>query len=185
MGNCGAKAQFNVKLNVYELGPENELTSALRGVGMGVFHSGVEINGEEYAFGGSADADIAPYQTGIWVQQPRQLPDGFRDGARYKETIDMGSFEMTHRHFSAIMRQHRRAWTAKGYNLVTRNCNHFSNAICLKLLNKPIPQHLNRLANTGASIAVMGADLLSGLANALDSAVVVVQTEDTRQERNR
>ena len=181
MGICGSVERFDVKLNVYELGPGNELTTALGQAGMGVFHTGVDINGKEYAFGGSSDAEISPYSTGVWIQQPMQLPEGFGDGARFKETIDMGSFEMTQSHFEKIMRQMKREYTARSYNLMSRNCNHFSNAVCMKLLNKPIPAHLNRLANTGASIVEAGANFLAGMAAALENTTIVVQTDAPRQ----
>ena len=35
------------------------------------------------------------------------------------------------------------------YNLVRRNCNHFCNALSWKLLRRPIPAYVNRLANIG------------------------------------
>jgi PPPDE putative peptidase domain len=36
------------------------------------------------------------------------------------------------------------------YNIITRNCNSFSNAFCMALLNKPIPAWVNRLAYMGS-----------------------------------
>ena len=36
-----------------------------------------------------------------------------------------------------------------GYNLIKRNCNTFCNALSWRLLRKPIPPHINRLADIG------------------------------------
>jgi hypothetical protein len=38
---------------------------------------------------------------------------------------------------------------------LTRNCNHFANAFVTKLLNKPIPGYVNRLANLGGMISCL------------------------------
>lgn len=35
------------------------------------------------------------------------------------------------------------------YNLIRRNCNHFANALCWRLLQRTIPGHVNRLADFG------------------------------------
>ncbi|CAE6008170.1 unnamed protein product [Arabidopsis arenosa] len=35
------------------------------------------------------------------------------------------------------------------YHLITRNCNHFCNEVCLKLTQKSIPRWVNRLARLG------------------------------------
>ena len=49
MNNWGARTEFSmtVKLNVYDLVPANGF---LYGIGMGFYHSGVEINGQEYTY---------------------------------------------------------------------------------------------------------------------------------------
>jgi hypothetical protein len=38
------------------------------------------------------------------------------------------------------------------YNLIKKNCNHFSEALCQKLLGKSIPAYVNRLAYFGALV---------------------------------
>ena len=65
-----------VKLNVYDLHVANEFVAA---IGLGLYHSGVEIDGREYVFGsGSGIADVAP----------RSAPN-----AIFRASIPMGSFD--------------------------------------------------------------------------------------------
>ena len=44
---------FEVILNVYDLSPESNFIGVLQKVGVGFYHSGVEINGLEYTYGGN------------------------------------------------------------------------------------------------------------------------------------
>ena len=41
------------------------------------------------------------------------------------------------------------------YNLLTNNCNHFTNALCEKLTSKPAPAWLNRAASVGLALPCM------------------------------
>ena len=41
------------------------------------------------------------------------------------------------------------------YNLMTKNCNHFSEALATRLLNKPFPGYVNRLANLGGMVSCL------------------------------
>ena len=43
----------------------------------------------------------------------------------------------------------KREFVARDYSLVNQNCNHFAEALCLKLLGVRIPCYINRLANAG------------------------------------
>ncbi|CAM9488195.1 unnamed protein product, partial [Laminaria digitata] len=71
-------------------------------------------------------------------------------GARFREAVNMGSF-------SGDPGTLRRALDTLGdefgpdcYNVLTRNCNSFSSALCEELLGKPIPGYVNRLAWMGS-----------------------------------
>jgi hypothetical protein len=43
----------------------------------------------------------------------------------------------------------RSQFIANEYHILYRNCNHFSNACSLALLNKPTPSYINRLVVFG------------------------------------
>lgn len=40
-------------------------------------------------------------------------------------------------------------YPGNAYNLITKNCNHFCNDVCVRLTGKPIPKWVNRLARLG------------------------------------
>ena len=74
MGASGTKpAQFPVKLNVYNLAGGNMSDAIISAVaGGGLYHTGLEIDGVEYAFGGGNGKG-----SGVWAQQPHKLPSCF------------------------------------------------------------------------------------------------------------
>ena len=43
----------------------------------------------------------------------------------------------------------------EAYNLITKNCNHFANALVYTLLAKQIPTYVNRLANLGSFVSCL------------------------------
>ena len=125
-----------VVLNVYDLSPVNE--SCLYTLGLGVHHSGIEIQGVEYSFASGG---------GIFDAPPKQVPN-----ARFRESIQMGSFDGGESEVRRALRELAEdgGFGSNDYNLVRRNCNHFANALCWKLLRKTIPAHVNRLADLGS-----------------------------------
>ncbi|KAA6418649.1 MAG: hypothetical protein FRX49_07508 [Trebouxia sp. A1-2] len=90
-----------VYLNIYDLSDQNSWTYWC---GVGIFHSGLEVYGVEYAYGGHE------YDVSGAVQEM---------GEQYK---------------------------GNAYHLLQRNCNHFSNDLCVKLTGQPAPLWINRLA---------------------------------------
>ena len=124
-----------VTLHVYDLSPANDY---IQPFGLGAYHSGVVIGGSEYTFAGGA---------GIFDHTPGE-PGA---GARFREAIDLGMFEGGAPALSAALSDLRPHFQPDSYNILTRNCNHLSDALCRRLLNgQPIPSYVNRLANLGA-----------------------------------
>ncbi|CAM9869243.1 unnamed protein product, partial [Heterosigma akashiwo] len=118
-----------VLLNVYDLNEANEYTHE---IGLGMYHSGVEINGREYTFGGGG---------GIFEHEPKDAPN-----CRFRESIEMGVFEGTSADISRALDNLKGDFGPNAYNILTKNCNHFSDAFCQELLNRPAPGYVNRLA---------------------------------------
>lgn len=130
----GGRTRYSTKvfLNVYDLMAANEY---LYPIGMGFHHSGVEISGTEYSFASGA---------GIFDSTPGEAP-----GARFRERIELGSFDGGRPEVLRALDELRDNFGPDDYHLVRRNCNHFANALCWKLLNKTIPGYVNRLADIG------------------------------------
>lgn len=132
-GNGGGRTrhQTKVQLNLYDLSPAND---CLYPLGFGLHHSGVEILGSEYSFASGG---------GIFESSPGEAP-----GARFRERIDLGSFDGGSSELRSVL-DHLRSngFGSDDYHLIKKNCNHFANALTWALLRKPIPPHVNRLAD--------------------------------------
>ncbi|OAD06083.1 hypothetical protein MUCCIDRAFT_17317, partial [Mucor lusitanicus CBS 277.49] len=107
----------------------------------GVFHSGVEIGGKEYCFGGHE----IPNVTGVFVIEPRiGIPE-----LTLKQTFDMGTTNLTEKEIEDLLLQLSDEFTGPSYNLLSRNCNHFTEEFVFKLTQKTIPAWINRAAKLG------------------------------------
>ncbi|XP_008806296.1 deSI-like protein At4g17486 isoform X2 [Phoenix dactylifera] len=125
-----------VYLNVYDLTPINVYAYWL---GLGVYHSGVQVHGVEFAYGAHGHAT-----TGIFDGEPRQCL-----GFVFRKSILIGRTDLGPREVRALMEELATEYTGNTYNLISKNCNHFCNDACLRLTNKPIPRWVNRLAKIG------------------------------------
>ncbi|KAL6144910.1 hypothetical protein ACLB2K_055600 [Fragaria x ananassa] len=125
-----------VYLNVYDLTPYNGYAYWL---GLGVYHSGVQVHGIEYAFG----AHEYP-TTGIFEGEPRKC-----DGFTFRKSILIGKTDVGPLEVRTVMEQLAEQYRGNAYNLITKNCNHFCNDACIRLTGNPIPNWVNRLARIG------------------------------------
>ena len=189
MGNaaCGASSprEYTVRVHVYRLMSDTggSLLTLMESSGFGVFHTGVEVNGTEYAFGASDSG------SGVWAQRPTQLPPHFA-GATLKESVIVGTCVCSPQQLRRIIATLRREWPATSYSLVSRNCNHFSAAMCEALGVSPPPQYANRLASTGQQVAAVASSamgmlggLLSAAAGAVGAAADAANAELERARR--
>jgi len=123
-----------VVLNVYDLNPD--ANDVLYGFGLGLYHSGVQVGGNEWTFASGS---------GIFSHDPRQA-----GGARFREAIEMGSFSGTQRDLDRILDELRDSFKGTNYHILTMNCNSFSEALVTRMLNKSIPGFVNRMAMIGS-----------------------------------
>ena len=128
-----------VAVNVYDLHEYNDYAYFL---GVGIFHSGLEVHGREYAFGGH---DHAP--SGIFETAPREAPPP----ARFRSTEIVGYTDMTPAEVADVVAELDHKFHGNTYHLLERNCNVFVEAMCAELTGQAPPPWVNRLAR----IAVM------------------------------
>ncbi len=123
----------HVYLNVYDLHQVNE---SLYNIGLGMYHSGVQVGGLEWSYAGGA---------GVFSDSPKSAA-----GATFRESIDMGVFSGTSSDLDRILDELRPHFQGEKYNILSKNCNSFADALCQQLVRKPIPAFVNRLANLGS-----------------------------------
>uniref|UniRef100_A0ACD5XHI9 Uncharacterized protein n=1 Tax=Avena sativa TaxID=4498 RepID=A0ACD5XHI9_AVESA len=126
-----------VYLNVYDLTPMN---GYIYWAGLGIFHSGIEVHGVEYAFGAH------DYPTsGVFEVEPRQCP-----GFRFRRSIFLGTTCLDPIQVRQFMELQSVNYNGDTYHLIMKNCNHFCKDMCYKLTGSKIPKWVNRLARIGA-----------------------------------
>lgn len=133
-----------IQLNVYDLLPPSKLSTFMWVTGLSICHSGVVINDEEWAFGGH-DVDGV---TGVYVTRPRAVPDN----AVFRTTIPIGVTLLDDRGIRRALEKLRSEYTGPSYDLLNRNCNHFSTEVCLALCGTAPPAWINRIAGLGARL---------------------------------
>ena len=101
----------------------------------GAYHTGVEIAGQEYSFS----------MEGISAGLPKRCPAG----VTYHSQIEMGR---TSKNVHSTIQNMRSRFPQGSYDILTKNCNVFSEALCKELVGKSIPSWINRLARTGNKI---------------------------------
>ncbi|CDY34915.1 BnaA01g32460D [Brassica napus] len=121
-----------VTLNVYDLsrGLARQLSASLLGkVIEGVWHTGIVAYGNEYFFGG-----------GI-----QHLPAGTTPYGAPLRTVEMGETHVPKDVFEMYLEEISPRYTAESYNLLTHNCNNFSNEVSQFLVGKGIPDYILQL----------------------------------------
>ena len=175
MGSGASKPRiYQCNLNVYNLLKEGSLGSLFGEItGMRALHSGVAVvplkklrNGElvpashgiEYAFGSN----------GVWTQKPQAAPPFENTTSTFRKSINMGMFSKSKLEIKNIIKELQQKWDGKDYDVLTKNCNNFSNALCQALVGKSIPNDINVLAETTVGVASFVGGMLNEFANAME-----------------
>lgn len=74
--------------------------------------------------------------------------------AMFRESFRMGAIELTQSEIDSLMVDLGGKYRGRSYNLLLRNCNHFTEELVRLLCDKPIPSWINRLAHWGRIIEI-------------------------------
>ncbi|KAF3328074.1 desumoylating isopeptidase 1 [Carex littledalei] len=124
-----AEEGFPVKLNVYDLsqGIARQLSTTFLGKAIeAIWHTGVVVYGIEYYFGAGIQQDPAgktPYGKPIKV-------------------VDLGTTHIPREVFEEYLQEISSQYTPETYNLLTHNCNNFTNEVAQFLVDKTIPNYI-------------------------------------------
>lgn len=113
-------------------------------IGASLLHSGVVINDREYAYGGHDRRGV----TGVYWTKPRSEPPG----GTFKCEILHGFSFATQSEIDTILKEASEAFLGTSYNLLHKNCNHFTSYLCKKLTGRSGPRWLNRAASIGIAL---------------------------------
>jgi len=133
-----------VLINVYDLLPPGKLSTLLWTIGSSLLHSGVVINGKEYAYGGHDK----PGMTGVYWTKPKSEPPG----GTFRTEVLQGFTLAPEAEIDTIIKEASEAFLGTEYNLLNRNCNHFTSYLCQKLTGRSGPAWLNRAASIGVAL---------------------------------
>eukprot|EP00438_Fugacium_kawagutii_P006346 Skav208392 [mRNA] locus=scaffold1179:78766:79548:- [translate_table: standard] len=141
-------------LRIYDvMGAEvvSGLNSLCRVIGTGAFHAGVEVYGLEWSFGFSEDG------SGVFSCTPGEC-----GGHAYREAVWMGETSLSEEDVMILLSTLAQDWKGIDYDILRRNCCHFSDAFCKSLEVGHIPGWVTNLAGAGAHVE-------SGLRTAVSS----------------
>jgi len=122
------KRNHEVWLHVYDL---DSVTAKIndwgaRALGMGAFHCGVEVLGDEWFFvWGESSASST---TGVLYSEPKSHMVHV-----YKESVSLGETPLTEDEVRNIIADAMDAWPADTYHIVNRNCVHFAEDLSKRL----------------------------------------------------
>uniref|UniRef100_A0A7S0HUY8 PPPDE domain-containing protein n=1 Tax=Hanusia phi TaxID=3032 RepID=A0A7S0HUY8_9CRYP len=143
-----------VMCNVYDLRLQRERSeergktgnSGLSKLGLGLYHSGIEVYGREFSFGYCEGG-----RTGVF-EIPCRCAGAIMPNVVFKESVLVGYCERSRFEVEHLLRRLSASFLGDSYDIVRRNCNHFSNELSKILVGKSIPSYVNRPANVGHNL---------------------------------
>jgi hypothetical protein len=137
-------SRTEVTIHVYDLLPPGKVSTVLWAIGSSLLHTGVVIGDREYAYGGH---DLRN-QTGVYWTKPRLEPPG----GTFRQALLHGFSFRPPDELDAIIHEASLEFQGTSYNLLTKNCNHFTSYLCEKLTGRTAPGWINRAASIGVAL---------------------------------
>lgn len=109
-----------------------------------MLHTGVVIEGKEYAYGGHNKPGVS----GVYYTTPGTEPPG---GVFRCEILQGFTFQ-TPKEIKKIVREASHEFLGPQWNLLSNNCNHFTNRLCRELTGRAAPHWINRAASIGVAM---------------------------------
>ena len=125
-----------VSLNIYNLHPV--ANRFLGPIGLGIYHTGIVIEGVEYSFGSGIKGESTGGIFGI-------VPGTYNE--HLKKTILIGETNLTDYDIDCIIGSFRFRFVEEEYNLILNNCNNFTKTFAKELCNYKQPKWINRIAS--------------------------------------
>lgn len=126
---------YSVKLKLYDLSRGMVKTWSPIVLGKtieGIWHTAVIVYDMEYFYGG-----------GILCLEPNEFETMYN--IKPVNIIDMGATDINQSLFHDYLNSIQSEFSVDKYNIVSWNCNHFTNEICNFLVGKNIPEHILNL----------------------------------------
>lgn len=73
----------------------------------------------------------------------------------FRESIFLGMCDKSREEIQRIILSLSNEYTGASYHITSRNCNHFTDELCYRLVNKRIPRWVNRLATIGQAVSCL------------------------------
>lgn len=128
---------YDVILNIYDI---NKFNCLLHPLGLGIYHSSVTVLGQEYSFGSHNLR-----KTGVFMHECHKP----FQGARLRKEIVLGQAKVHWDKLYDVIEDLKIEYFGCDYDLLARNCHHFTIDLCQRLLGRKIPAYVNRVANLG------------------------------------
>ena len=131
------RAAETVVLNVYRM---NAGAEWLESLGIGLYHSGLEVHGKEWTFSSGGVFSHAPREPGM---------------VQFSHAVVIGEVRLSSKQVEDAVSRLRADYAGSSYNLLKKNCNVFANDLSMALTGKAVPGYVNRLARLGACFSCL------------------------------
>ena len=128
------KNSLSVIINVYKIAEDTILDD----VGIDIYHTAIEYDNTEFAFGYLEEEGSC----GVYDIKPMSYDEG-----TYVESIQVGY--ATRRQFFNKLENIKRNYLGNSYNIITKNCNHFTNDMIMALFNIELPKKYSSFLKFG------------------------------------